>query len=610
MSSREFKSFDELNRKLKKSVLLSGQARHALLAGITAVADVARVTLGPTGRAVCFGNDGTPPLLTCDGVTVAENITLPNRHHNIGAQLLKQAATATRDKAGDGSTTTVVLAQELIREGLKLITAGANPMVFRRGLVKGAAAVQAALERMKRPVTTMAELQQIATAAANDPEIGQLVSQMISRLGPQGFINIQDGSGLGFQVEYHPGMHWYDGYVSTAFVTDPKRDEAVLENAYVLVTDRKLSRIEEIAPIMDQLVRAGTPTLLVIAEAVTGAALATLVINCQQGGFRCLAVKPPAYGAQRKAMLRDIAIFTGATLFSDETGRPLGSATIADLGQVERVVASHRKTTLIGGKGSADQVERLIREIRTLIQTTQDKTERDKLWQRLARLASGVMIVQVGGLTEAHRKERRRRLENALAAARGAVEEGVVVGGGVAFLNATEALANVRVEDPDEALALHCLRQALEAPTRQLAVNAGQDPGAVIGQVRWLQQKWDNPCFGYDVLRGEYGDLMERGVMDPLPVVRAALRNAVSLAWIILSVEATVGIIPGQKVRFTEPSERRRQWALRRQDLRERARRAGGRLRPPQRIWAKPKGPILEPYPSASEASHERGDVR
>jgi len=590
MSSQAFKSFDELNRKLKKTVLLSGHARRALLAGINVVADAARVTLGPTGRAICFGSNGTFPLLTWDGVTVAENITLADRHRNVGVQLLRQAAVATRDKAGDGSTTTIVLAQELIREGLKVIAAGANPMVFRRGLIKGAAAVQVALEQMKRSVATMTELEQIATAAANDLEIGQLVSQLISRLGPQGFINIQDGTGLGFQVEYHQGMYWHDGYVSTAFVTDPERDEAVLEDAYVLVTDRKLSQAEEVAFIMDQLIQVGTPTLLVVAEAVTGAALATLVINRQRGNFRCLAVKPPAYGAQRKAMLRDIAVLTGATLFSDETGRPLSSAVIADLGRVERVVASQRRTTLIGGKGTADQIEQRIREIRTLIQITQDKSERDKLWQRLARLTGGVAIVQVGGLTEAHRKERRRRLENALAAARGAVEEGIVVGGGVAFLNAIEALTDVRIDDPEEALALHCLRCALEAPIRQLAINAGQEPGSVIGQVRWLQQEWDNPCIGYDVLRGEYGDLTKRGVMDPLPVVRAALRNAVSLAWIILGVEALVGIIPGQRIRFTEPSERHRQWILRRQDLRERARRAGGRLRPPQRVWAKPNG--------------------
>jgi len=425
---------------------------------------------------------------------VAEGITLPDPHQNMGVQFLKQTAAATREKAGDGSTTTIILAQEIIREGLKNIAAGANPMIFRRGLAKGAAAAQMALEKMSRRPRTMAEVVQVATAASGDPEIGELVGQVITRLGPQGFINIQEGSGLGLQVEYDEGMCWHDGYVSTAFVTDQSTGQAVMENPYVLVTDHKISRSDELVPIMDLLAQADEPNLLVIAEAVTGSALATLVVNQQQGQFNCLAVKPPAYGALRKAMYRDIAIFAGATLFSDETGRPLETATLADLGRVSQVVATHRTTTLIGGGGSPAQIEQRVREIKTLIEATQDKTERDKLWQRLAKLASGVAIIQVGGLTEMHRKERRRRLENALSAVRGAVQEGVVVGGGVALLNAIPALDEMKVHETDEAAALRCLKRAFEAPLRQLAANAGEDGGTVVGQVCWLQRELKNPC--------------------------------------------------------------------------------------------------------------------
>ncbi|HEY64762.1 MAG TPA: molecular chaperone GroEL [Caldilineae bacterium] len=594
MGFEEFKSFDELNQKLKKTILLSEEARDTLQAGMDVLASAARTTFGPRGRAVALGQGDGSPLVTFDGVKVAEEIVLPDPHQNMGAQLLRQAAIATRDKAGDGSTATIILAQEICREGIKNIAAGANPMLFRRGLAKGAAAAQVALERMSRPLRTMDETVQVAIAASDEPEIGELVGELITRLGPDGFIHIQEDFGPGVQVEYHEGMHWYGGYLSTAFITDQETGQAILEDPYVLVTDRKISQAEELIPIMERLSQADEPRLLVIAEAVTGSALATLVVNQQQGRFRCLAVKPPAYGALRKAMFRDIAVLTGATLLSDEIGRPLSSVTPADLGRVNRVIATHKMTTLIGGKGDPSQIERRIREIRTLVELTQSKTERDKLRQRLARLAGGVAIVQVGGLTEAQRKERRRRLTNALSAVRGAVHEGVVVGGGVALLNAIPALDEVKAENDEEAAALRCMQRAFEAPLRQLAANAGEDGGAVVGQVRWLQQKLDNPNIGYDVLRREYGDLSEMGILDPLPVVRAVLRNAVSVAWILLSTETCVGVIPGQKIRWREPSERQRLWAAKRADLWDRARRAGGRLKPPRRVWPKPEASIKD----------------
>jgi len=435
MKPGEYRTFEELQLKLKKTVALSEQARRDLQAGIDLLADAVRVTLGPRGCNVGLERQGEPPMITHDGVTVAEGITLSQPYQNMGAQFLKQAATATKEMAGDGSTTTILLAQAIIREGLKNVTAGANPMLFRRGLVKGAAAACAALEGMSQPLETMDELARVATIASSDPEIGELIGQVMAKLGEHGFIHLQEDQGLGLEVEYAEGMFWKEGYVSSGFVTDRERDEAVLEDPYLLITDRRVSRAEEVVPIMDQLMQVGEPRLLVIAEEVMGSALGALVVNQQQDRFHCLAVKPPAYGEMRKAMFRDIAILTGAKLFGDELGRPLQRATLGDLGQVSRVVATPKTTTLAGGKGSPLQIDARIRELQTLIERAQEKYDRDKLQRRLARLAGTIATIKIGGLTEAQRRERRRRLENALSAARGAIEEGVVPGGGVALLN-------------------------------------------------------------------------------------------------------------------------------------------------------------------------------
>jgi len=541
--------------------------------------------LGPLGGSVVLERAGEPPFFTHDGLTASAGLTLPSPHRNLGVQFLRQAAAATRQMTGDGSTTTVVLAQAILNEGFRYIAAGGNPVFFQRGLLKASAIVRSALGKLSQPLATMADMLNVAALASGDPEIGALICHVISTLGKDGIIWMHDDDGVEFSVELAEGMSWKQGYLSPVFVTNQAADEAVLEDTAVLVTETKLTQAAEIVPIMEQLMRAGQPRLLVIAETVTGSALATLAMNHQQGKFKCLVVKPPAFEAQRQAILGDIAVLTGAALFNAGLGRSMQTATLKDLGQVEGVIATHNRTTLTGGSGSPVAIQARIREIQTLMAQTGDKPARDKLQQRMAGLAGGFATIRVGGYTEAHRKERQRLLRKSFSSVRGAVEEGVLPGGGIALLNIIPTLAAIKPATADEAAALRCLQRAFEAPFRQLVSNAGQDAGAILGEVQRLQQETKNPFIGYDAVRRACGDLREWGVFDPTPVVRTATLNAISTAALILTIETSVGVIPGQAISLADPpSERLLRLRAERKGQQERYRRLG-RQKPPKRVW-------------------------
>jgi chaperonin GroEL len=583
VTSERIKSYDDLH--LKKSILFSEQARRELQAGINLLGDAVKVTLGPLGSAVVLERAGEPPLITHDGFTAAANLTLASPHRNLGVQFLCQAAAATQDKVGDGSTTTIVLAQAILNEGFKNIAAGANPIFFRRGLLKGATAARAALNKLSQPLKTTAEMVNLAALAAGDAEIGALICHLVATLGKDGIIWMHDYDGVDLTVELAQGMSWKQGYLSSSFVTNQTTDEAIIEDVPVLVADLKISQADQLIPIMDQLMQAGRPRLLIVAEAVGGSALAALVVNHQRGQFKCLAVKPPAYDLQRRAMLSDLAILTGATLFNVELGRPLQTATLADLGQLDRAIATHNRTSLSGGRGFPAAIQTRLREIQTLMAQTEAQLDRDKLQQRLAALAGGFATIRVGGYSAAHRQERQRLLRKTFSSVRGAIEEGVLPGGGVALLNIIPTLAAVKPANGDEAAALRSLQKAFETPLRQLAANAGQDAGAILGEVWHLQQVTRNPFMGYNILSQACGDLRQWGVLDPTPVVRAAVLNAISAAATILTIEASVGVVPGQPISLADPpSETLLRLQAERKGQRERYRRLG-RQKPPRRVW-------------------------
>jgi chaperonin GroEL len=591
MNPQPVKSYE--NMRLKKSVLFAEQARGEIHTGIHLLASTVKGTLGPLGGAVVVECLGESPWLTRDGLAASARLTLASPHHNLGVQLLRQAATATQETAGDGATTAVVLAQAIVNEGLRNIAAGANPVFFRQGLLKGAAIARLALGKLSRPLAGMAEMLSVATLASGDAEIGALVCHVATTLGKDGVIWMHDHEGVDLAVELAQGMSWKQGYLSANFITHPNTGEAILENASVLVADATLSQAHEIVPILEQLVCAapggerlpGAPRLLVIADAVVGNALATLVVNHQQGKVKSLVVKPPVFDAQRRAILSDIAVLTGATLFDAGVGRPIQKATLNDLGQVEWAIATHNRTTLTGSNGSPAAIEARVREIRTLMANTGDKAAQDKLQQRLAGLVGGFATIRVGGYTDAHRKERGRLLRKAYSSVRSAVAEGVLPGGGIALLNIIPTLAAAKPVTAEEAAALCCLQRAFEAPFRQLAANAGQDAGAILAVVQRRQQVTRNPFIGYDVLRQACGDLCEWGVLDPTPVVRTAMLNAISAASQILTIETSIGVIPGQPISLAEPpSETLLRLRAERKERKERYRRLG-RQKPPKRVW-------------------------
>jgi len=529
---------------MAKQLIFSEEARRSLKKGIDIMANAVGTTLGPKGRNVALDKKWGAPTITHDGVTVAKEIELEDPYENMGAQLLEEAATKTNDVAGDGTTTATVLAHTIITEGMKNVAAGANPMLIKRGIEKASEAIVEALKEMSADVTTKEDVANVAAISAADKEIGGLIAEVMDKVGKDGVITVEESKGLAFETEYVEGMQLDRGYISAYFITDPERMECVLEDPYILITDKKISAATDIVPILEKMVQMGKREVVVIAEDVDGEALATLVLNKLRGMFNALAVKAPGFGDRRKAMLRDIAVLTGGQVISEEVGRKLESVTIADLGRAGKVIATKEDTTIIEGKGSDKDIQGRINEIKAEIDISTSDYDKEKLQERLAKLAGGVAIIRVGAATEVELKEKKHRVEDALSATRAAVEEGIVPGGGVALINAVSALDEIKMELPDEQTGVRILYRALEEPMRGIVENAGMDGSVVVETVRRLQKEKKNKNIGYDVLANEYRDMVKAGIIDPAKVTRSAVENAASIAAMLLTTEALITDIP------------------------------------------------------------------
>jgi len=529
---------------MAKQLKFSEEARRALKTGIDIVVKSVATTLGPKGRNVAIDRKFGSPTITHDGVTVAKEIELKDPFENMGAQLLKEAATKTNDIAGDGTTTSTVLAHSIVTEGLKNLAAGANPMLLKRGIEAASKAVSNAIIEQAIDITTKEEIANVATISAQDREIGELIAEVMDKVGKDGVITVEESRGLEFETEYVEGMQFDRGYISPYFVTDAENMEASIGEAYILVHDKKISAASDIVPLLEKMVQVGKRELIIVAEDIDGEALATLVLNKLRGMLNVLAVKAPGFGDRRKAMLQDIAILTGATVISEETGRKLETVTIEDLGQAEKVVSTKDDTTIVGGKGDSSAIKGRIEQIRVEVENTTSDYDREKLQERLAKLSGGVAIIRVGAATETELKEKKHRVEDALSATRAAVEEGIVPGGGVALINAIKAVDGLKMESPDAQIGVTVVRNSLEIPMRKIAENAGKDGSVVVENVRQKQAKENNKQIGYDVLAEKYIDMVEGGVIDPAKVTRGALENAASIAAMILTTEALITDIP------------------------------------------------------------------
>jgi len=527
-----------------KQIAFAEDARRHLKIGVDAMANAVKTTLGPKGRNVALDKKFGAPTITHDGVTVAKEIELQDPYENMGAQLLKEAATKTNDVAGDGTTTATVLAQMIVTEGLKNVAAGANPMLLKRGIERGTAALVEELKKMAKPVKGKEEIANVAAISAADPEIGKLISDVMDKVGKDGVITVEESkTGLAFETEYVEGMQIDRGYISPYFVTNPERMEAVLENVYLLLTDKKISAHTDIVPLLEKLVQMGKRELVIVAEDVDGEALATLVLNKLRGMLNVIAVKAPGFGDRRKEMLRDMAILTGGQVITEEMGRKLETAQIGDLGQCRKVISTKDDTTFIEGAGADKDIKGRINEVKAQIEKTTSDYDKEKLQERLAKLAGGVAIIRVGAATETELKEKKHRVEDALSATRAAVEEGIVPGGGVALINAIPALDKL-TGNGDVATGVQILKRALEEPMRQLAENAGHDGAVVIQDVRRIQKEKGNTNIGFDVLAEDYVDLVAAGIIDPAKVTRSGLENAASIAAMILTTEALITDMP------------------------------------------------------------------
>ena len=513
-------------------------ARHSLKEGVDTLANAVKTTLGPKGRNVALDKKYGAPTVTHDGVTVAKEIELDDQFANMGAQLLKQAATKTNDVAGDGTTTATVLAQAIVREGMRNVAAGANAMQLKRGIDLAADALIAEIQAKATPVKGKEEISQVAAISAADPEIGDLIAEVMEKVGKDGVITVEESKGLEFETEYTEGMQIDRGYLSPYFITNPERMDAELEDPFILITDKKISAIADVLPTLEKVAGARAP-LVIIAEDVEKEALATLVVNKLRGTLNVLAVKAPGFGDRRKEMLRDIAVLTGGQVVSEELGRRLDSVDIQDLGRARRVVSTKDDTTFIEGAGDQDAIKGRIEQIRSQIETTTSDYDREKLQERLAKLAGGVAVIKVGAATETELKEKKHRVEDALSATRAAVEEGIVPGGGVALINAIGSLDAVKAEG-DVQTGVNILRRALEEPLRIIAQNAGRDGGIAIELVRRAQGEQKNANVGYDVLADSYVDMVGAGIVDPAKVTRSAVENAASIAGMILTTEALI----------------------------------------------------------------------
>jgi chaperonin GroEL len=529
---------------MAKQLVFSDEARRKLQAGVDKVANAVSTTLGPKGRNVALDKKFGAPTVTHDGVTVAKEIELEDPFENMGAQLLKEAATKTNDIAGDGTTTATVLAQAIVTEGLRNVAAGANPMLLKRGILAAASKVSENILEQATPIETKEEIASVASVSAQDDEIGNLIAEVMDKVGKDGVVTVEESRGLEFETEYVEGMQFDRGYISPYFITSPDSMEAAIEEPYILIYDKKVSAAQDIVPLLEKLIQIGKRELIIIAEDVDGEALATLVLNKLRGMLNVLAIKAPGFGDRRKAMLRDIAILTGGTVISEETGRKLETATIQDLGRASKVVSTKDDTVIIDGAGDEDAISGRIKEIRSEIDASTSDYDREKLQERLAKLSGGVAVIRVGAATETELKEKKHRVEDALSATRAAVEEGIVPGGGVALVNAIEVIRDLKLASEDENTGVTILRRALEMPMRKISSNAGEDGAVIIQNVRRMQAEKKNHRIGYNVMTGEYVDMVEAGIPDPAKVTRGAVENAASIAAMILTTEALITDVP------------------------------------------------------------------
>jgi chaperonin GroEL len=519
-----------------KELHFNSDARAALKRGVDQLADAVKVTLGPKGRNVVIDKKFGAPTVTKDGVTVAKEVELSNALENMGAQMVKEVATKTSDIAGDGTTTATVLAQAIFREGLRNVTAGANPMALKRGIDKAVAAVVEELKKISVPTAGKKEIAQVAAISANnDKEIGDLIADAMEKVGKDGVITVEEARGIETTLETVDGMQFDRGYISPYFVTDPDKMEAVLEDAQILIHDKKISSMKDLLPVLEKVAQMGRP-LLIIAEDIEGEALATLVVNKLRGTLKVAAVKAPGFGDRRKAMLQDIAVLTNGQVISDEVGFKLENAVLTDLGRAKRIVIDKDNTTIIDGSGESDKIQGRVKEIRSAIDKSTSDYDREKLQERLAKLAGGVAVINVGAATEAEMKEKKARVEDALHATRAAVEEGIVPGGGVAFIRAQRALKGLKLEEHDEQVAVDIIRRSIEEPIRMIVQNAGGEGSIVVEKVRGSK----DDAFGYNALTDTYENLVQSGVIDPTKVARTALQNAASIAGLLLTTEALV----------------------------------------------------------------------
>ncbi len=526
---------------MAKQISYQETARKKLKIGADKLADAVKVTLGPKGRNVVLDKGFGAPTITNDGVTIAKEIELEDKIENLGAEIVKEVAEKTNDVAGDGTTTAVVLAQSIISEGLKNVAAGANPLALRRGIEKGVEKITDGLKKISKKVTTKEEMAQVATISAEDKEIGNLIAEVMQEVGKDGVITVEESKTFGIQKEIVKGLQFDRGYISPYMITDTERMEAVFEDPYILVTDRKISSLQEILPVLETIAKTGKKELVIIADEVEGDALATLVVNKLRGIFNTLAVKAPGFGDRRKEMLQDIAVVTGAEVISEELGLKLENVELKQLGSARRVVSTKENTTIVEGKGEKEKIDARIKQIKKELEATESEFDKEKLQERLAKLVGGVAVIKVGAATEVEQKAKQHKTEDALSATKAAVEEGIVPGGGVALLRATSALDELKLEG-DELTGLNILRRALESPIRQISQNAGIDGAVVVQKV-----KEGKESFGFNAQTMEYQDLMQSGIVDPTKVVRSALQNAASAASMFLTTEAVVSEIPEEK---------------------------------------------------------------
>ncbi|MEP6879573.1 MAG: chaperonin GroEL, partial [Nitrosospira sp.] len=525
-----------------KEVKFGDSARHKMVNGVNILADAVKVTLGPKGRNVVLERSYGAPTITKDGVSVAKEIELKDKFENMGAQMLKEVASKTSDVAGDGTTTATVLAQSIIKEGMKYVAAGMNPMDLKRGIDKAVIATVEELKKLSKPCTTGKEIAQVGSISANsDPEIGKIIADAMEKVGKEGVITVEDGSGLQNELEVVEGMQFDRGYLSPYFINNADRQIALLENPFILLHDKKISNIRELLPVLELVAKAGKP-LLIIAEDVDGEALATLVVNNIRGILKTCAVKAPGFGDRRKAMLEDIAILTGGTVIAEEVGLSLEKATLKELGQAKRIEVGKEETTVIDGAGDHKTIEGRVKQVRNQIEEASSDYDKEKLQERVAKLAGGVALIKVGAATEVEMKEKKARVEDALHATRAAVEEGIVPGGGVALLRTRAAVADLKGDNHDQDAGIKIVLRALEEPLRQIVANCGDEPSVVINKV--LEGKGN---FGYNAATSEYGDMVEMGVLDPTKVTRYALQHAASVASLMLTTDALVAELPKEE---------------------------------------------------------------